>query len=135
VIYRELSWSAHKSRFTGYPGALPPVPLRPDVMTALEKVSNELWPGVRVIPTMGVGASDGIYTNRAGLPTYGVNGVAIDLNDVRAHGKDARAGRRFLSGSGFSLPLSESDYVCAVRTTRGAATIVRAGVLHSRAAR
>jgi acetylornithine deacetylase/succinyl-diaminopimelate desuccinylase-like protein len=39
---------------------------------------------------MGVGASDGIYTNRAGLATYGVNGIAIDLNDVRAHGKDER---------------------------------------------
>ncbi len=71
-------------------GALPPVPLRPDVMKALETVSHEMWPGVPVVPTMGVGASDGIYTNRAGLPTYGVNGVAIDLDDVRAHGKDER---------------------------------------------
>jgi acetylornithine deacetylase/succinyl-diaminopimelate desuccinylase-like protein len=71
-------------------GSLPPVPLRPDVMQPLEKVTGEIWPGVPVIPTMGVGASDGIYTNAAGLPTYGVNGVAIDLNDVRAHGRDER---------------------------------------------
>jgi acetylornithine deacetylase/succinyl-diaminopimelate desuccinylase-like protein len=71
-------------------GALPPVPLRPDVMKTLEAVSAAMWPGVPVVPTMGVGASDGIYTNRAGIPTYGVNGVAIDLNDVRAHGKDER---------------------------------------------
>ena len=71
-------------------GSLPPVPLRPDVMKALEEVSHQVWPGIPVIPTMGVGASDGIYTNRAGLPTYGVNGVAIDFNDVRAHGKDER---------------------------------------------
>lgn len=71
-------------------GALPPVPLRPDVMKTLEAVSAAMWPGVPVVPTMGVGASDGIYTNRAGIPTYGVNGLAIDLNDVRAHGKDER---------------------------------------------
>ena len=71
-------------------GSLPPVPLRPDVMKPLEKVSGEMWPGIPVIPTMGVGASDGIYTNRAGLPTYGVCGIAIDLDDVRAHGRDER---------------------------------------------
>jgi acetylornithine deacetylase/succinyl-diaminopimelate desuccinylase-like protein len=70
--------------------SLSPVVLRPDVMQPLEKVVAELWPGVPVIPTMGVGASDGIYTNAAGLPTYGICGVAIDLDDVRAHGKDER---------------------------------------------
>jgi acetylornithine deacetylase/succinyl-diaminopimelate desuccinylase-like protein len=31
-----------------------------------------------------------VYTNAAGLPTYGISGIAIDLNDVRAHGRDER---------------------------------------------
>jgi acetylornithine deacetylase/succinyl-diaminopimelate desuccinylase-like protein len=70
--------------------ALPPVMLRPDVMQALEKVSRELWPGTPVIPTMATGASDGVYTNAAGMPTFGISGVAIDMNDVRAHGRDER---------------------------------------------
>jgi acetylornithine deacetylase/succinyl-diaminopimelate desuccinylase-like protein len=70
--------------------AYPPVPLRPDVMGAVEKVSQELWPGAPVIPNMGTGASDGVYTNAAGLPTYGVSGDAIDRDDIRAHGKDER---------------------------------------------
>jgi len=26
----------------------------------------------------------------AGIPSYGVNGVAIDQDDIRAHGKDER---------------------------------------------
>jgi len=70
--------------------ALPPVKLRPDVMQTLDKVAGEMWPGVPVIPTMSTGASDGIYTNAAGMPTFGVSGVAIDMNDVRAHGRDER---------------------------------------------
>ena len=71
-------------------GALAPVPLRPDVMTPLQKITSEMWPGTPVVPTMSTGASDGKYTNAAGMPTYGVSGVAIDTDDVRAHGKDER---------------------------------------------
>jgi acetylornithine deacetylase/succinyl-diaminopimelate desuccinylase-like protein len=69
-----------------------PPPLRPDVFQPMEKVVSEMWPGVPVIPTMATGASDGVYTNAAGLPTYGINGTAIDRDDVRAHGKDERLG-------------------------------------------
>jgi acetylornithine deacetylase/succinyl-diaminopimelate desuccinylase-like protein len=41
---------------------------------------------------MATGASDGVYTNAASLPTYGISGVGIDRDDVRAHGKDERIG-------------------------------------------
>ncbi|MGC2110392.1 MAG: M20/M25/M40 family metallo-hydrolase [Candidatus Korobacteraceae bacterium] len=71
-------------------GAEPPVALRPDVMKPLEAVVAQMWPGVPVIPSMNTGASDGIYTDAAGMPTYGVTGVGIDMDDVRAHGKDER---------------------------------------------
>lgn len=70
--------------------ALPPVKLRPDVMTTLEKTAGEIWPGAPVIPTMSTGATDGVYTNAAGMPTYGISGIAIDMDDVRAHGRDER---------------------------------------------
>jgi len=70
--------------------ALPPVKLRPDVMNTLEKIAGEMWPGAPVIPTMATGASDGVYTNAANMPTYGISGIAIDMNDVRAHGRDER---------------------------------------------
>ncbi len=70
--------------------ALPPVKLRPEVMNALEKVAAQMWPGTPVVPTMATGASDGVYTNAAGMPTFGISGVAIDMNDVRAHGRDER---------------------------------------------
>jgi len=67
-----------------------PPPLRPDVFRPLEKVVENMWPGLPVIPDMATGASDGVYTNAAGLPTYCVSGEAIDRDDIRAHGKDER---------------------------------------------
>ena len=70
--------------------ALPPLKPSPEVMQSLERVAAEMWPGAPVVPTMSTGASDGVYTNAAGLPTYGISGVAIDVNDVRAHGRDER---------------------------------------------
>lgn len=69
-----------------------PPPLRPDVFEPLEKIAAEMWPGAPVIPDMATGASDGIYTNAAGLPTYCVSGLALERSDVRAHGKDERIG-------------------------------------------
>ena len=68
---------------------LPP-PLRPDVMNSLRAIASKMWPGAPVIPEMETGASDSIYTIAAGLPSYGINGIAIDSDDVRAHGKDER---------------------------------------------
>ena len=67
-----------------------PPPLRPDVFQPLGKVTESMWPGVPVIPDMATGASDGIYTNAAGMPTYAISGETIDRDDIRAHGKDER---------------------------------------------
>jgi acetylornithine deacetylase/succinyl-diaminopimelate desuccinylase-like protein len=69
-----------------------PHPLRSDVLNAVEKLSGEMWPGTPVIPTMARGASDGIYTSAAGMPTYIVAGVAVDRDDDREHGRDERIG-------------------------------------------
>ena len=68
----------------------PPVVLRAEVMDPVEQIAHQMWPGIVVIPTMATGASDGVYTNAAGMPTYGISGVAIDFDDVRAHARDER---------------------------------------------
>ena len=70
--------------------AMAPPPLRADVMESLRSVSGKLWPGAPVIPIMETGASDSIYTMMAGIPSYGICGVAIDHDDIRMHGKDER---------------------------------------------
>jgi len=69
-----------------------PQPLRSDVLDSVKKISQQMWPGVPVIPTMAEGASDGIYTSAAGIPTYIVAGVEIDRSDDREHGRDERVG-------------------------------------------
>jgi acetylornithine deacetylase/succinyl-diaminopimelate desuccinylase-like protein len=68
----------------------PPSPLRPDLMAALEKVSNQMWPGVPIVPVMDAGASDGAISRAAGFPTYGLPGLFMDVDDDRSHGRDER---------------------------------------------
>jgi acetylornithine deacetylase/succinyl-diaminopimelate desuccinylase-like protein len=68
----------------------PPPPLRADVFDPLHQVTEGLWPGMIVIPSMSVGASDSIYTMQAGIPSYGIGGAAIEYNDHRMHGRDER---------------------------------------------
>jgi acetylornithine deacetylase/succinyl-diaminopimelate desuccinylase-like protein len=72
--------------------SFPPPPLRRDVFDPLEEITQEMWPGTPVIPDMATGASDGVYTMAAGLPTYQISGIAIDRDDIRAHGRDERLG-------------------------------------------
>jgi acetylornithine deacetylase/succinyl-diaminopimelate desuccinylase-like protein len=70
--------------------AFAPIMPSPAVLKPLEKIAAEMWPGAPVIPEMETGASDSIYTMAVGMPSYGVNGCAIDADDIRAHGKDER---------------------------------------------
>jgi len=69
-----------------------PSPLDAAVMSPIEKVTNEFWPGVPVLPMMGTGATDSLYLRNAGIPSYGVSGLFGELNDNRAHGRDERVG-------------------------------------------
>ena len=68
----------------------PPSPLRPDLMAALSKVAGEMWPGIPIVPVMDAGASDGAISRAAGLPTYGLPGLFMDVDDDRSHGRDER---------------------------------------------
>ncbi|MGQ0587198.1 MAG: M20/M25/M40 family metallo-hydrolase [Gammaproteobacteria bacterium] len=67
-----------------------PPPLRQDVLDSLRRTVDARWPGLPIIPTMMTGASDSVFTVARGIPTYGFSGVAVDRDDVRAHGKDER---------------------------------------------
>ena len=68
---------------------VPPAP-REEVFGPLDKIVAAMWPGIPVLPDMSTGASDGVYTNAAGMPTYAISGVAYDRDDIRAHGQDER---------------------------------------------
>lgn len=60
------------------------------LLGAIQKTSAEFWPGTPVVPVMSTGATDGSYLRNAGIPTFGHSGLAGDVDDVRAHGKDER---------------------------------------------
>ncbi len=70
----------------------PPSPLRRDVIGPVEALARKYWPRVPIVPEMSTGATDGLYTRNAGIPTYGVGAVFDDMNDARAHGRDERVG-------------------------------------------
>jgi len=67
-----------------------PSPLTEEILGAVETITEQLWPGVTVIPTMSTGATDGAKMRNAGIPTYGVSGLFVDRNDMRIHGQDER---------------------------------------------
>ncbi|HVY93809.1 MAG TPA: M20/M25/M40 family metallo-hydrolase [Bryobacteraceae bacterium] len=69
---------------------VPYTPIDPKVMSAVSAVTEKHWPGLPVIPKMSLGATDGIYLIRAGIPAYGVSGIFRDEDDDRAHGRDER---------------------------------------------
>ncbi len=68
----------------------PPSAPNPELMAAMAKLTEHYWPGTPVVPTMATGASDNIYTEAAGIPSYQVSGFALEISDVRAHGRDER---------------------------------------------
>lgn len=81
----------------------PRSPLREDVITSIEKISEQLWPGTPVIPTQGVSTTDGGLFRKAGIPVYGASGMFVDPSNVGTHGvnekikkRDLFRGREFL---------------------------------------
>ncbi|HMD07310.1 MAG TPA: M20/M25/M40 family metallo-hydrolase [Candidatus Acidoferrum sp.] len=72
------------------PELVPPSPLRPDLMKAVESASASIWGPLPIMPVMDTGASDGRFLRMAGIPTYGIAGVFLDLDNRRAHGQDER---------------------------------------------
>jgi acetylornithine deacetylase/succinyl-diaminopimelate desuccinylase-like protein len=79
------------------------------VMSIYKRVVQSLWPGLSVMPFMDAGASDSKYTRAVGMPSYGAISVFIDLNDMRAHGRDERIkADRFAEGSEFAYRLMKA---------------------------
>src|ERR1700682_1890926 len=88
------------------PKSVPPSPLRPDVVGGMDRVVQNIYPGLAVIPVMDTGASDGRFLREAGIPTYGISGVFLDSDNRRAHGRDERIRiRDFYDGVEFNYQL------------------------------
>lgn len=68
----------------------PPPPLTPAIMGPIEKEAAKLWPGVPIVPILLTGATDGVHTNAAGIPTYGVSGLFGSSDGDGIHGLNER---------------------------------------------
>ena len=90
----------------GTPVIGPASPMRADVMQAMTGATKQLWPEAVTIPMMVMGGTDGRSLRAAGIPTYGVQGIFIDRDDVRFHGRDERIRvKAFFDGEAFMYDL------------------------------
>jgi len=95
--------------FVGQATPSAPSPLNPEVMRAVESITAAMWPGVVVVPVMAPGATDGLFLRNAGIPTYGVEGVFVEIDDNRSHGQDERVGvKQFFEEVEFQYRLIKS---------------------------
>ncbi len=92
AVIRRLAGPKVKVTVIEAPVSSPPSPMTPAVLSRIDGLVAKYWPGVPLVPTMSTGATDGMYTRSAGIPTYGVSGLDEDPEDVRSHGKDERVG-------------------------------------------
>jgi len=90
TLKRVLADDAIEVKLAGDFGSAGPSPLRPDILQPIEKLTAQFWPGIPVIPTMSTGATDSRFLRAIGIPAYGHSGLAGDIDDNRAHGRDER---------------------------------------------
>jgi acetylornithine deacetylase/succinyl-diaminopimelate desuccinylase-like protein len=68
----------------------PPSTLPPELTSTIERAAGAVWPGTPLLPILMAGATDGRHLRAAGIPCYGLTGLFVDIDDVRAHGRDER---------------------------------------------
>ena len=106
TLARVVSDTLIRVTLANKPDISPASPVSPEVMTAVERVTTGMWPGVIVLPVMDPWSSDGTQLRRAGVPVYGISGIFFDIGDIRSHGKDERIGvQAFYEGVEFMYRL------------------------------
>ena len=66
--------------------------MREDVLNTTAQVTEAMWPGVPAVPIMVMGGTDGAFLRKSGIPTYGIQGLFMEADDIRFHGRDERIG-------------------------------------------
>jgi acetylornithine deacetylase/succinyl-diaminopimelate desuccinylase-like protein len=90
TLRRVLADPAIRITRTEPPVLSPPSPLTPELLATLERLSQRHFPGAVVIPHMSTGATDGLHSRNAGIPTYGLSALFSLPGETRAHGLDER---------------------------------------------
>ncbi|MBN8820163.1 MAG: M20/M25/M40 family metallo-hydrolase [Sphingomonas sp.] len=66
-------------------------PLTPAILKPAEQMVAKYYPGVPLIPVMSTGATDGIFLQAVGIPSYGPPGLYGDADGNGTHGLNERA--------------------------------------------
>lgn len=74
----------------GTPVVSPASEPRADVMTAIARSIHTRYPGLRVIPYLEAGGTDGLVYRNAGIPTWGSSGIFMKPSDMFFHGLNER---------------------------------------------
>jgi carboxypeptidase PM20D1 len=64
--------------------------LREDVRAAISEAVHPRYPGIRMIPYMESGGTDGMHFRRAGVPTWAASGIFMNPDEMFAHGLNER---------------------------------------------
>jgi acetylornithine deacetylase/succinyl-diaminopimelate desuccinylase-like protein len=74
-----------------YPATESPVSeLREDVRAAISEAVHPRYPGIRLLPYMESGGTDGMHFRRAGVPTWAASGIFMNPDEMFAHGLNER---------------------------------------------
>ena len=71
------------------PIGIPPT-LDPKIVGPMKTLADKYFPGVPMLPSMSTGATDGIFLEAIGIPTYGAPGVFIESDFSGIHGLNER---------------------------------------------
>jgi acetylornithine deacetylase/succinyl-diaminopimelate desuccinylase-like protein len=93
-LLHTLNDGAIKVTLDAAPIISPESPPTPQITAKVTALARSMWPGVPLVPTMSTGFSDDRQTRNAGIPSYDVSGVWMDVDENRAHGRDERIGVR-----------------------------------------
>ena len=93
---RELAGSKVTLRVTTKSVPAPASLLDHEVLHAVEVLTEQMWPGVPVIPYMSTATTDMRWFRNAGMPMYGVSGMFVDPADTGVHGVDEHIGQQQL---------------------------------------
>ena len=85
----------------------PTSPLLAERLALVKAASKAAWGHeVPITPVQENGATDGLYFRNAGIPVYGVTGIANPVGEERMHGKDERIlAKSFKEGVTFATAL------------------------------
>ncbi len=85
----------------------PASPLLPERLALVKAASKAAWgKEIPITPVQENGATDGLYFRNAGVPVYGVTGIANPVGEERMHGKDERIlAKSFKEGVAFATAL------------------------------